>query len=76
MRKRILDYVLIFVTFSMVALVGFVAFVKSQDRSSRAAEFVIQRSTSASTEQDVLPSSLPAAAAEALSHGPDQEETA
>lgn len=75
MRKRILDYVLIFVTFSLVALVGFVAFVKSRDQSRRAAEFVIQRSTSASTQQDVLPSNLPVAA-EALSQGTELQETA
>lgn len=75
MRKRILDYVLIFVAFSLVALVGFVAFVKSRDQSRRAAEFVIQRSTSASTQQDILPSNL-SAAAEALSQGTELQETA
>lgn len=75
MRKKVLDYALIFVTFSLVALVGFVAFVKSQDRSRRAAEFVIQRATSASAEEDVVPSNLPVAA-EALSQTPEQQETA
>lgn len=74
MRKKIIDYVLIFMTFSLVALVCFVAFVKSQERSKSAAEFVIQRSTSPSAQEDIVTLKLPAAA-ETLDHTPKDQAT-